>query len=161
MDAAPAFILSFLTVIAILIIAAYVWYNSSGWATFSYKTGDSTSCGTQAKPKTCGPCWTPKIASNGASGSLSDLRFKNAIFTLNVGGQTYTKDVTAVLNSMAVAYQGTGSATANTGSLCLDKPLNAFSFLIQNVNDSTTVPDPTIPVWKAATVTLTGSYRTL
>lgn len=161
MDTAPAFILSLLTVVAILIIAAYVWYNSSGWSTFSFKTGDSTSCGTPSAPKTCGPCWTPKVAANGTSGSISELRFKNAIFTLNVGGQPYTKDVTAVLNGMAVAYQGTGATAVNTGGLCLDKPLNAFSFLIQGVNDSTKVPDPTVPVWKAATVTLTGSYRTL
>ena len=153
--------MSLLIVLAILVIVLYVWYSNTGWSTFSYKTGDSSSCGTPSNPKTCGPCWTPKVATNGASGSISDLRFKNAIFTLVVGGQTYTKDVTAALNSMAIAYNGTGSAAVNMGQLCLDKPLNAFSFLIQGVNDSKTVPDPTVPAWRNAMVTLTGSYRTL
>ncbi len=114
-------------VVALLIIAAFVWYHYTGWQTFSFKTGDN-------------PSWLPANQAD-----ISRLRFKDCVFTVNRGdGVSKTQDVTPVLNGMAVAYKG---GTSNPMSLTLTRPLNPFSFVIQGFNDSATVSDPTKPPW--------------
>lgn len=131
MDTAPAMIMAVLVVSALIVIAAFIW-NSMGWKTFTFKSGDSVS-------------WSAAASANGVS-DTSQLRFKNVIFTISVGPpgniHQYTKDVTAVLNGMAVAYKGTGGTTVNPGVLSLDRQLNAFSFLVMGLNDANTVALP-------------------
>jgi hypothetical protein len=46
-------------------------------------------------------------------------------------------------------------------ALTLTRPLNPFSFVIPGFNDSATVARPDAPEWKSATVTLTGSWKTI
>ena len=127
MQPAAAAIAAALIIVLILIAAAYAWYNFTGWQAFSFTTGD--------KPK-----WVP---AGGAD--ISRLRFKNCTFTVVRGdGVTKPYDVTAVLNGMAVAFEG---GISNPGSLALVRPLNPFSFVIPGFNDSKTVADPTAPPW--------------
>jgi len=127
MQRASAALLATIIVIALVIVAAYVWYNYTGWAEFSNKTGDS-------------PSWVP---ANGAD--ISRLRFKDCIFTVTRGdGVSRSYDVTPALNSMAVAYRGGGG---NPLSLTLTRPLNPFSFVIPGFNDRATVADPTAAPW--------------
>jgi hypothetical protein len=119
----------------VLLVLAVGYYQFFGWKKFAFSTGNVTS-------------WT--------GNNTSKLRFRRAVFTITPPGQqSYKKDVSAVLNSMAVAYAG----VPNSGTLKLDRPLNAFSFLIPGVNDSKTVPNPAS--WKNAPATLVGEYREL
>ena len=112
METAPAFLTAIIIVAALVIVAAFIWYQK-GWVTFAKKTGDHT---TSPKGDVQGPCW------NSTSGDTSRLRFKDTMFTLNVGGETYVQDVTAVLNGMAAAYNGTSGTLVNSGSLCPRPP---------------------------------------
>lgn len=139
MQPGAAVILGLVIVVIVLIALAYVWYHHTGWAKFSNDNGDTVS-------------WT---STTGAG--ISDLRFKDVVFTLNVNGVSHTQDVTAVLNGMAVAYKD----TPNSGTLTLDRPLNPFSFVIIGINDRDTVPDNQTPMWQSATATLAGYFRTV
>lgn len=139
MQPGAAVILGLVIVIIVLAAAAYVWYNHTGWAQFSNNNDDAVS-------------W-----SSSASSGISALRFKSVVYTLSVGGVDHAQDVTAVLNGMAVAYKN----TANNGTLTLDRPLNAFSFVITGVNDRATVPDNQTPAWQSATATLAGYFRSV
>ena len=137
MESTPALLLALLIVAAVVVIAAFVWYNNTGWAPFAYSTGATS------------VCWP--------ADDMSRLRFKDAVFTLNVGGKAYTKDVTAVLNGMAAGNKG----APNNGILTLDAALNPFSFVVANVNTKAVVPDPTVAMWKSAQASLEGSVKTL
>jgi hypothetical protein len=129
MEDGPALLLAAVILAVLVVGAAYAWYNFTGWAAFSYKTGDS-------------PRW--------AGGDVSRLRFKDCVFTVARGdGKTAALDVSPALNSMAVAYK-TGSAVTNPPALTLTRPLNPFSFVIAGFNDRLTVPDPTAAPWCAA-----------
>lgn len=92
---------------------------------------------------------------------ISSLRFKDCIFTVvDPAGQKHSADVTTVLNGMAVAYRGASSKIPKV--LNLDRPLNAFSFQIPNVNDSATVTSAAeAKTWVDCATTLTGSVRTI
>lgn len=130
MQGTSAALLAAITVLALLIIAAYVWYNYTGWAAFSFKTGDA-------------PAWTPA-----AQADISLLRFKDCVFTVQRGdGVAKSYDVTPALNGMAVAYRGGG---ANPAALTLTRPLNPFSFVIPGFNDRASVPDPSAAPWCAS-----------
>jgi hypothetical protein len=59
---------------------------------------------------------------------------------------------------MTSAY---GGGVNNPSQLKLTRPLNAFSFTIPGFNDVNSVSDPTIYMWKNATVSLTGYWRVL
>ena len=123
--------------VLVAVLIAYVWYNYTGWQSFSYGTGAS-------------PAWTPA-----GQADISMLRFKGCTFSVARGdGATATMDVTAVLNGMAVAYAG---GTNNPPSLTLVRPLNPFSFVILGFNDSTTVSDPTAAPWCSAPPPSCGS----
>ena len=128
METGAALITSTVIVIIILIVAAYVWYNYIGWASFTYKTGDH-------------PSWLP------ASGvSISRLRFKDCIFTVTRADKKVASlDVAPVLNAMAVAYKTSTSGTPQ--ELTLTRPLNPFSFVIKGFNDRATVSNPGVYPW--------------
>jgi hypothetical protein len=134
--------------IILIIIACLVllWhYSPMGWTKFSFKTSDTAS-------------WQ--------STDKSRLRFKKCIFTVTLEDKTTTKskDVTSILNSMAVAYSDSSSGVDVTKPLKLIKPLNPFSFVITGFNDKTAVQDPSLTPWRVAngaTATLTGNYRTI
>lgn len=102
------------------------------------------------------PAWPAAGGKN-----VSRLRFKNCVFTTtDPGGVLHTLDVTAALNSMAVAYK---SGVQNVPKvLSLDRPLNAFSFRISGVNDYATVQPAAAPAdWANSAVTLSGKFRTI
>lgn len=219
-------------ILAIFLVAAYVWYYHTGWAGFSfagvvpYSAGGPSLCGAGAScvagncvapcagdadcpggaagsctaglcppaaGKTCCPggqqlvggaclpvcaagqlcagvstcqagfCQTGVTPSWAAAGgkTAASLRFLRCTFTAtDPGGATHSADVTAVLNGMAAAYRG--AATAVPAALSLDRPLNAFSFQIPGVNDSTTVSTAeAAAAWANSATTLTGSVRTI
>lgn len=108
----------------------------------------------------CQPASTPSWAA-GEGKNIASLRFKSCTFTVvDPQGQKHSADVTAVLNGMAVAFRG--AATAVPGALYLDRPLNAFSFVIPGVNDRATVPTPAqAKTWAGCATTLTGRSRTI
>lgn len=126
------------------LVAAYVWYNFTGWQPFRFQTGSV-------------PTWVP---SGGAD--VSRLRFKGCTFAVALAaGPPRTADVSAALNSMAVAYKG---GKANPAALTLTGPLNPFSFVIEGFNDRATVPDPTVAPWCdgcGARAALAGQVRTI
>lgn len=135
--------------IILIIFACLVllWhYSPIGWEKFSFKTQDNAS-------------WT--------STDKSRLRFKKCIFTVTLADKTttQTKDVTAILNSMALGYKTDEPSGLDLSKpLKLIKPLNPFSFVITGFNDKKTVSDPSAPQWLVsggATATLTGNYRTI
>jgi len=102
------------------------------------------------------PSWTAA-----SDGNVSDLRFRGCTFTVAdpQGGQ-HSADVTAVLNGMAVAYRGATSRIPRT--LYLDRPLNAFSFVIQGVNDASTVGTAAdAQKWANCATMLTGAWRSI
>ena len=148
-------------------VAAYGWYNYTGWKTFAYKSGDK-------------PSWAS------ATGKTKDLRFKNAVFTLafppgaaQESPQSWS--VTAVLNGMARAYApaATGARVPGAAGVLtlrgidakgapVQVPLNPFSFIKTGVNDAKnaqspdgTVADPRAAPWPKVAVVLTGKYRTI
>jgi hypothetical protein len=150
MQKAAAAILAAIIVLVIIIAGSFAWYNLVGWKDFSGKTGDSMS-------------WKPDGTAN-----LSRLRFKDCIFTVTRrDGVVASKNVTAALNGMAVAYEG---GTSMPSTLTLTRPLNAFSFTIPGFNDTATVSDPSSEPWcqspvpacpGAAVTTLVGKWRTI
>jgi hypothetical protein len=102
------------------------------------------------------PAWGAASGEN-----VSALRFKSCKFSvIDPQGGTHTADVTAVLNGMAVAYRGaTGQVPA---VLRLDRPLNAFSFIIPGVNDSATVKTAAdAKLWQNSPTALVGYTRTI
>jgi hypothetical protein len=110
-----------------------------------------------------GICQTSRPPEWAAAGveNASALRFKGCTFTVvDPAGKKYEADVTAVLNGMAIAYRGATTPVPRT--LRLDRPLNAFSFIIKGVNDSATVASPTEAArWATSATTLTGLVRTV
>jgi len=147
-----ALIEAVIIVLVIVVLAAYAWYHMYGWTKFAYTSGNTVS-------------WVS------STGKTESLRFKNAKFTLYMpDGTTRVWDVSEVLNSMAIAYEGTVGA-ANTGTLMLrvlnssgnpePSPLNPFSFIKTGVNDTSVVSDPTASPWPNVTVSLVGSWRTI
>lgn len=92
---------------------------------------------------------------------IASLRFKNCVFTVvDPAGKKHSADVTTVLNGMAVAFRGATSRVPAT--LYLDRPLNAFSFVIPEVNDSATVLTAADAAkWAGAATSLTGTVRTI
>lgn len=127
-------------VIIILVIAvAFVWYEM-GWQSFSGTNNSNMSWG-----------------GNGAD--VANMRFKGCIFTVKLpNGKTVTQNVTTVLNGMAVAYVDSPKPQS---TLALVRPLNPFSFVIKGFNTPDVVPDPSVPLWANATVTLVGKVKTL
>jgi len=98
------------------------------------------------------PSWHPTTG-----GDVSRLRFKACVFTVvDPSGTPHTADVTAVLNGMAAAHAGSKSPPA---ALTLDRPLNAFSFLVPGVNDPASAADPGL--WANSKTTLGGFSRTI
>lgn len=128
----PGYIV-FIEAIILTLILVVMYYYLIGWKEFSYSTGDNIT-------------WP--------SDNVGSLRFKNCTFTVNMpDGTKKTKDVTDVLNGMAVAYNG---SQVTPPSLALTGPLNAFSFTISGFNDSVTVRDPTASPWCLSTKTCTA-----
>ena len=139
MHAVPAAALALLLVSALLVLAAFAWY-SAGWRPFEWRTGSS-------------PYWPAPGA------GVAGLRFRRCTFAVERGdGARAAADVTAVLTGMATAYKG-APAGATPPTLTLDRPLNAFSFVIEGFNDRASVPDPTLPAWRAARASLAGETR--
>ena len=105
------------------------------------------------------PQWPPKAAL-GAGKTVASLRFKDCAFTLTgLDGQAHTVDVTPVLNGMAAAYRGSSAAAPKV--LQLDRPLNAFSFVVPGVNDAASYTDDQLKLWGSAATSLTGTFRVL
>lgn len=122
--------------------------------------GQTCPAGTACQSGFCQAGMTPAWAA--AKGEkISALRFKGCTFTVvDPAGKQHSADATAILNGMAVAYRGAVSKIPTV--LNLDRPLNAFSFLIPGVNDSATVTTPAqAKTWANCATTLTGSVRTI
>jgi hypothetical protein len=147
MSPAGAYILATVTVLLILVGAAYGWYNQpSKWVEFKYTGGSSPAFGTQGMP-------------------ISRLRFRDCQFTTaNPDGVAASWDVSAVLNSMAAAYD---IPSLNQWELKLyggsSGGLNPFSFKRKGFNTTDVVPTAaasqkwtTVP---PASTTLTGKMR--
>jgi hypothetical protein len=131
MEVTVSLLVATVITLAILIVAAYCWYNFLGWEEFSFSAGDVAA-------------WGSKSGADDAS----RLRFKGCVFTVKRGdGVTKQLDVTAVLNGMACGH--TGSSVAPL-TLALTRPLNPFSFVIKGFNDKASVPDPTAAPWCTA-----------
>ncbi len=146
MGPGAALALGLLVVVTVLLAAAFAWYNFWGWAPFRFA---EASYDPGAPP----PSWSTP----GGTGSVADLRFKDAVFTVvDPGGATHTADVTDVLNGMAAAYRGSPSPPS---TLTLAGPLNAFSFVIPGVNDRAAVPDPKL--WAGSPAALAGKMRAI
>lgn len=144
-----AFLQSVAIIVALLLVIAFVWWHFTGWTEFSYQEGDL-------------PSWAP----TGSRKNISRLRFKNCVFSVQRAGDASptARDVTSVLNSMAVAYSRSTSRSMPAGNfpkaLTLDRPLNAFSFVIPAFNDAYyldssgtprgTVKDPSAAPWCGA-----------
>lgn len=141
-----AFLQSAAIIIVLLLVLSYVWWHYTGWNQFAFSAGDL-------------PSWKP----TGAGKNVSLLRFKDCVFTVQRAGDAAptSRDVTAVLNSMAVAYSSGRSRfyapSDYPPSLDLARPLNAFSFVIPGFNDvyyldaegnpRGTVKDPSAAPW--------------
>jgi hypothetical protein len=129
-------------IIVIIIILITLFYKFFGWTAFSYKTGDN-------------PVWSTNSGKN-----AGQIRFKNCIFTIATSdGKIVTRNVTSVLNGMAVAYKGKINSGINY--LKLTRPINAFSFVIPGYNDVKSGTDPSYPIWKTAKSSLTGYWRVI
>jgi hypothetical protein len=103
------------------------------------------------------PSWSSAAAGSSRRG-IDRLRFKGAVFTVtDPAGTVHTRDVTPVLNAMATAYRGAPGTIPQT--LSLDRPLNAFSFVVPGVNDNVAAAD--LPQWAGAAVRLTGRVRVI
>jgi hypothetical protein len=138
MQVALSLIIAAVVIIILLIIIAFIWYEFMGWGPFTGTNGSVMS-------------WD--------SDDVAAMRFKNCIFTVSrPDGTVATKDVSSILNGMAVAYEG---SVKPPSSLALARPLNPFSFVIKGFNTVDVVPDPSIPLWANSKVTLTGKMRTL
>jgi hypothetical protein len=147
MEQGWAILLAALIVLVILVVAAAIWYYfPSRWEEFHYK---GTTPYSSSGPK---PTWT-------TGNSAARLRFARSEFTVtDPDGKTHTQNVTSILNGMATAYK---DAKVPPSELVLDRPLNAFSFVIPGVNDSTTVSSSKTSDWKNCATSLTGRYTTL
>lgn len=89
---------------------------------------------------------------------LSQVRFKDCIFTVKCQDGTKTKDVTGILNAMIQNYRGN---TNEKLVFKLDDPgLSAFSFYIDGFNDNKNHPDGNwLDTNSNQTVTLDGKYK--
>ena len=160
MDAEPAAFVSGLVVaLAFLLVAAYLWYNYIGWKPFAYREGEVVTF------------------SAGKTESAGSIRFRGATFTVTApDGTSRSKDVTAILNGMALAYSGgAGAATSSFslgGKVCIKKnakglctqtgrprPLNPFTFTIAGFNDRKTVPTKADAAEWTGAARLTGEAR--
>lgn len=124
MNEALAALAAAVIVLLLVVATAWGWWHLTGWKSFSYSIGDTVS-------------WTAAEGSD-----VSSLRFKNCKFTSKkTTGDSKTIDVTAVLNGMAVAYEGADSTPGFSipTTLPLVRALNPFSFIITGFNDVTTV----------------------
>lgn len=150
MKPALAFVLGLVVVVVLLIVAAYVWYNYTGWQKFTFEGAVPYNKNAPA----------PKWQASGGDPSAADLRFRDVVFTVvDPSGVAHRRDVTAVLNGMALAYH---SAATPPPTLALDRPLNAFSFTIPGVNDRQSVPTKSAAAaWANAKTRLEGGVRTL
>lgn len=161
MDPASAALVTLIIILTAALCGSYGWYNYVGWQPFSF-TGDPNNAALAATAKAngttppAGPFWIPT-----KDADISRLRFKDCVFTVKRSdAAAKVKNVTANLNSMAVAYKDSPSKI-NPTSLKLTRYLNSFSFLIPGFNDKVTAPNNKDPAWINATVTLTGKYRTI
>ncbi len=183
MEPGQALAFGLVTILVVFVVAAYVWYYRMGWKAFGFKgvvpyaagsacTADAPSSSACPPGKTCCPngqtciggfCRGGRAPSWTASGDedVTALRFLDCIFSVtDPQGVNHMADVTAVLNGMAVAYRG--SITKIPRTLYLDRPLNAFSFVIPGVNDSATVTTAAeAATWQNSATTLTGQWRTI
>lgn len=129
-----------IAVIVVLIFYLYRYYNS-GWTDFKFTAANKT------------VCWTvPKDDER----DVTRLQFQNAVFTVQYKGATYTQIVSSTLNNMAQSAPttlGTGSAMVQNKQLCLDFPLNVYSFPMKSFVPSSTVD------YRSAICTLSGQYR--
>jgi hypothetical protein len=147
----PAVLLA--AVVVVTTIIAYMWWKSL-WTPFSFAAGQL-------------PTWAPPKGK-----SLADLRFSDCVFKVSrADGLVAQKDVTPVLQNMALAYSDAAPNQALPSALSLDAPLNSFSFVIMGFNDAASAGNPSALPWCTApptgtsgvcpgsTVTLTGKYR--
>lgn len=183
MEPGQALAVGIVIILIVFVAAAYIWYYKMGWKAFSFKgvvpyaagpacTADALPSGACPPNKTCCPngqtcvggfCQSGRAPSWTAEGDadVTALRFLDCIFTVtDPQGVNHMADVTTVLNGMAVAHRGSITKTPRT--LYLDRPLNAFSFVISGVNDSATVTTAAeAATWKNCATTLTGQWRTI
>lgn len=148
MKIGQSLLLSLIIFIVVLIIAAYGWYLT-GWEHFA------VSGAVPYSSKNALPRWTA------ASGRhAGNIRFRNCVFSVvDPHGVSHSANVTSVLNGMAIAYS---SASRPPATLYLDRPLNAFSFIVDGVNDSATVTTPAkASAWAKSAVNLRGYWRTI
>jgi hypothetical protein len=150
-----AFLTAFIVVLIILISIAYFWYHQTGWKNFSYKSGDTVT-------------FSSGLDKDGNPNSAEYIRFRNCIFTVD----QHSKDVTATLNGMAVAYHGVynppisfslgGKKYEKGSTVGIPRPLNAFSFTIFGFNDRQTIPTADdAKQLENANVTLVGQIRVI
>jgi hypothetical protein len=139
--------LGLLITLLVLVVAAYGWYNFTGWKAFAF-------AGTIPFDATAGvPSWGPAPGR-----TVAHLRFRNAVFTVTApDGARHVADVTAALNGMAVAYVGAQTPPA---TLALDSPLNAFSFAVAGINTGNMSADEA-KRWAQSATSLVGSVRTI
>lgn len=133
-------VIAALLVVALLVLIAYVWYNYMGWTPFTFTSGDVDPSTSQPRV----PSWMPEI-----DRSVGGLRFHTCTFYVRAaGGATVaTKDVTAVLNGMAAAYE---KPISGVSKLTLAGPLNPYSF-----------PMTDVAIPPGATAVLTGYFRSV
>lgn len=117
--------------LVLLVVFLIYWYN--GWKYIAYSTGNNVSF-----PVPSG----------------DTLKFRDASYTITTAAGVVT--VADVKNKLETMYVSSGRKTP----FILNSPLSAFSFVITGVNDSGTVPDPTVPNWANATATLNIHYKT-
>jgi hypothetical protein len=101
--------------------------------------------------------YTPSWTANGENKNITNLRFRSCIFTLtSPKEETYSIDVTSILNNMASAYNSTELMREDyviPKVLFLDYPISPLSFS----TDVITITTKDLSKWKAS---LTGKYRT-
>ena len=152
MKPGQALIVGLLVVLVVLIVAAFIWFNFTGWTKFNFV--GAVPYKKSARARSTG--WAAAGDKTAAS-----LRFSRCTFTVvSPSGVAHSTDVTPVLNGMAVAFRDATGRPPK--SLILDRPLNAFSFLIPGVNDSRQVPSAAAAAaWAHSATHLTGSVRTI
>lgn len=153
MSPAASYVIAVLTVLLLLVAAAYAWYNHGNtWKQFSAAGA--------ADPH------APALTFDTVTRTPAWIRFRNCTFTTqNPQGQTATWDVTAVLNGMATAHPTTPPSMSYPTALSLSDPLNPFSFVQAGFNDKATVPTAADSLaWgqvPASATSLTGEWTVL
>ena len=142
MNLISSILISLVLTIIITIAIIFIYFISTGWKQFQFTTNQL-------------PEW------DAGSAGVERIRFMYCTFTIyRPDGTQMSKDVTGVLNGMAVAYD-VKEKTANPKTLQLTGKLNPFSFVIKGYNDPSVVSDPSIPSWANSNVSLVGRWRVI